>query len=625
MADRSHRSTILGVVLACGLALTGSVLVLARSRASEVIPVTDIPADFSSSHVPLPAGFVLSELATDFGFAPGMVIAPAGEIFVINKGDGVADGPSSVRLIQDGVVRDEPILTIRTNSLADSGLLSIALDPTFATSGWFYLYYATAERADVENGATFLRLSRFTFDLEDRVAPADSEVVIIDDIPWGEIHHGNALQFDEVGNLLLGLGDRGDKSSAQDDDDWQRGAILRIRPLPEGGYAIPPDNPFIDDPEVSDEVFAIGVRNPFRFARRASDGLTVLSDVGSEHWEEINRLSPGANYGWPIREGPCNAGRYHPCSVPSESFTDPVVAYRHDDSLSVGRSGAVTALAFYEGTDFPDRYRGQLFFADLNRGFLGVADPDKPGDFNVLTARPAVHGITDIVSADGGLYILNIFLGKIYFLGFDGEANQVPVATMTASTSQTTPGTTVRFDGNESADPDGDDLVFNWNFGDGSTEAGSSAFAEHAFEFDGTYDVRLWVTDSDGAISVAAQETISVYSGELPQIELAINGQIATNWQFDDLVEFSVNRSTDNGLGSSPYQWRVEQVHNDHVHPQVGAIEAANGQFRIPEVAHDPNGEVAYRFLLTMRTDSGQEILVSLDLLPAIGQRIGNG
>ena len=91
------------------------------------------------------------------------------------------------------------------------------------------------------------------------------------------------------------------------------GKVLRIRPLPEGGYEVPGDNPFIGVAGYRAEIFAMGLRNPYRMTYRPADGQFYLADVGLDTWEEIDRVEPGANYGWPVREGPCALGEPPPC------------------------------------------------------------------------------------------------------------------------------------------------------------------------------------------------------------------------------------------------------------------------------------------------------------------------
>ncbi|MEM8857568.1 MAG: PQQ-dependent sugar dehydrogenase, partial [Chloroflexota bacterium] len=508
--------------------------------------------------------------------------------------------------------------SIHTNGINDSGLLAITIDPDFENNGWFYIYYTTAIGSLNYTGQTEIRLSRFTLDPQTNKIVPNSETFIIDNIPWGFAHHGNSLKFDSAGNLLMGLGDRFSMDQAQDGQDKFRGKIIRIKPLPEGGYEVPADNPFVNNPDVADEIFALGVRNPFRITIRESDQTIVVGDVGAEHWEEVNILEPGLNYGWPEREGPCEAFRYEPCSTTPSQFTDPVITYKHDENLDIGQNGAITGLGFYEGDEFPKEYQNKLFFSDFNQGFIAYGDIDNPPDFEIFSVGVPRLGIVDIIEADGGLYLLNIYEGKIYFLYHTDSQNQVPTGSFTADAEYLLPDQTITFDATQSVDPDGAKLTFNWDFGDGTTLSTNEKIVEHVYQMDGTYEVTLQVEDVQGAQSTIIEETIYVYSGELPEIELTIMNDLARpKWHGGDVIGYEATRSSTDDLdATSPYTWQVLMHHNEHVHPQIGNLEMISGTYNIPSDNHDGDWNIWYRFDLTMKTESGQEITVSKEIFP---------
>src|SRR5690606_6749860 len=151
------------------------------------------------------------------------------------------------------------------------------------------------------------------------------------------------------GTLLIATGDAGYGPIAQNLSALN-GKILRIRPT-DSGYEIPADNPFVDTPGARPEIYALGLRNPFRMTKRRDGGIFV-ADVGDHSWEEVNQVASGANYGWPEREGLCPQGQHPPCAPAPAHYTDPVIAYQTSDA-----PGAITALAFYEGIEFPEQYR----------------------------------------------------------------------------------------------------------------------------------------------------------------------------------------------------------------------------------------------------------------------------
>ncbi|MEM8857567.1 MAG: PQQ-dependent sugar dehydrogenase [Chloroflexota bacterium] len=565
----------------------------------------------------LPPGFAISDYAEGLGFATGMVILPNKDVMLLNKGIG-ENFLTPIRLVVNGVMQPEPVVSLYTNATGDSGLLALTIDPDFENNGWFYVYYATGASSFAYSGQTELRLSRFTFDHQTNKAVPNSEIFIMNGIPWAEVHHGNSLKFDSAGNLLMGLGDRAEQTQAQDISDPYIGKVLRIKPLSDGGYDIPADNPFVNDPNIPNEIYALGVRNPFRMATRDSDGTIVIGDVGSAYWEEVNILAPGLNYGWPEREGRCNAFRFEPCSPTPLGFTDPVVTYRHDENLAIGQNGAITGLDFYEGSEFPVEYQNKLFFTDFNQGFIAYADIDNPPEFEIFSTEFPVAGIVDIIAADGGLYLLNIYEGKIYFVYYTDSQNQVPNASFTSSAELMKPNQAITFDATNSFDPDGAKLTFNWDFGDGTTLSTNDKVTEYTYQTDGSYKVTLQVEDVQGAQSLIAEQTIYIYSGEIPEIELKISNDLArSKWHGGDAIEYTAVRSSLDGLDpTTPYKWQILLHHNEHVHPQIGDLEVISGTYNISKANHDGDWNLWYRFQLTMKTSTGQEIELSKEIFP---------
>ena len=153
-----------------------------------------------------------------------------------------------------------------------------------------------------------------------------------------------------------------------------------------------------------------------------------MADVGQVTWEEINLLQPGANYGWPVREGPCPLDMSEDYPPAPEIYADPILSYLHPDK---GGSG-ITAVTYYAGNSFPEAYRNRLFYADFDGRWLSVADPD-----NVATtvARFAenVDPITDMEATEGGLYLASVWGGRIYYIYYNTDANQPPVVQLRAS------------------------------------------------------------------------------------------------------------------------------------------------------------------------------------------------
>ena len=217
---------------------------------------------------------------------------------------------------QDGVVAvfpDDPsvstasvFLDIRDRVSTEGneeGLLGLAFDPAYADTGRFYVYYSAAKpRRSV--------LSRFSVSPENplQADPASETVLLEVPQPYSN-HNGGQLVFGPDGYLYLGLGDggsAGDPQSNGQNPGTLLGSVLRMDVSPEGGspvYRIPRDNPFVGVEGAREEIWAYGLRNPWRFSFDRETGRLWLGDVGQQSWEEINLIERGGNYGWNLMEG----------------------------------------------------------------------------------------------------------------------------------------------------------------------------------------------------------------------------------------------------------------------------------------------------------------------------------
>ena len=232
----------------------------------------------------------------------------------------------------------------------EEGLLGLAFDPNYQENGYIYLYYSAANpRRSV--------ISRFT---RGQVNPASadpaSEVIIMEiNQPFAN-HNGGQLTFGPDGYLYIGLGDGGSGGDPQGNGqnlNTLLGSILRIdvRGLSaRGGYKIPPDNPFVSRADARPEIWAYGLRNPWRFSFDRQTGLLWAGDVGQDKWEEIDIITKGANYGWNIMEG---LHCYSPSAGCNQSgLTLPLAEYDHSQGCSVTggyvyRGDKVPSLAGY--------------------------------------------------------------------------------------------------------------------------------------------------------------------------------------------------------------------------------------------------------------------------------------
>jgi len=292
----------------------------------------------------------------------------------------------------------------------EAGLLGIALHPDFATNRQVFLSYTRAGLVS--------HISRFTasFDGSTLIRLSEQEVLTI--AQDFDNHNGGHLVFGLDGFLYAGFGDGGDSDDplnrAQDTTNLL-GSIIRIDV--DGGtpYVIPEENVFAGNPVCTQgfgsadcpELFAWGLRNPWRWSFDTQTGALWAGDVGQDRFEEIDMVESGNNYGWRIREG-AN------CNIPDErcrtaGLIDPVFEYDH----SLGE--AVTGGFVYRGNDFPD-LEGVYLFGDFVSGRLWGLFEDSDGDFSaeVLVDDTGLSIVSFAEDTDLELYLLDYAAGLVY-------------------------------------------------------------------------------------------------------------------------------------------------------------------------------------------------------------------
>lgn len=248
--------------------------------------------------------------------------------------------------LQDRVTYDD-----RTN---EEGFLGLAFHPRFKDNGELYVFY-TLRGAKLTNVLSRFRLRR---DDPTRADPDSEEVLLRVERPFWN-HDGGTLCFGPDGYLYLALGDGGAANDPYDNGQnlaTLLGSVLRIdvdRKGPDKPYAIPKDNPFVSRPGVAAEIFAYGLRNPWRIAFDRQTGQLWAADVGQNLYEEINLLQPGGNYGWNRREG------FHPFGAKGrgvdDDYREPIWEYHHD----IGNS--ITGGSVYRGKALPELQGAYLY------------------------------------------------------------------------------------------------------------------------------------------------------------------------------------------------------------------------------------------------------------------------
>ena len=280
---------------------------------------------------------------------------------------------------------------VTTNS--ERGLLAIEFGPA---AEWFYVHWSDL------NGDNVLSAWRWTGELLD---PSDRRDLLVVEEPFAN-HNGGGLDFGHDGYLYWGLGDggaAGDPVNAGQDGSTLLGSIIRIDPDPVGEtYSIPPDNPFTTDPDVADEIWALGLRNPWKMEFDDLTGDLWVGDVGQDRFEEIDRLATsdgGANLGWRCFEG-------------FERFADCDVANHHLPVLTYGRSlgRSVTGGVVYRGEVFPELY-GAYVFGDFASGRIWAL----PEGSVIAVALPLViEGAVGFgTGPDGEVWVLQLPVGRV--------------------------------------------------------------------------------------------------------------------------------------------------------------------------------------------------------------------
>lgn len=303
---------------------------------------------------------------------------------------------------RDDVEKADVFLDIRKRVRTqhnEEGLLGLAFPPDYERSGVFYVDYSASKPRRSQ-------LSRFRVNSDRTAADPDSEESILRlEQPYGN-HNGGMITFGPDGHLYIGFGDggaAGDPKDAGQDLSVLLGKILRVEVDATGGYVVPPGNPFEDQAGARPEIWAYGLRNPWRFSFDRQTGELWTGDVGQDAIEEIDRIDVGKNYGWRLKEGTAN---YTSSRGKATELVDPIVEYGHD----VGQS--VTGGYVYRGTHLP-AFRGAYFYGDFVTGIVWALTTN--GD--KVVSNEAVANVPMLASfgedADGELYAVSLE-GRIY-------------------------------------------------------------------------------------------------------------------------------------------------------------------------------------------------------------------
>ena len=347
------------------------------------------PSDPESSR-PVDGRFVAERVVSLPNFPVAMAFTSANRILVTEKGGFGGVRTASVRVVEDGSLRDRRLITFHdVQTGGERGLLGIALDPNYQANSLVYAFYTSANRTNI--------VARFTDDAFGQDGDEDAESVITN-LPSDVCgnHQGGSIAFGPDGMLYVSVGDNGCDRCTSQQANTLAGKILRYT----RDGSIPDDNPFADMPFPSSAFFATGLRNSFDFTFHPATGDIFATENGPSQNDEINRILPGVNYGWPFFQ--CRESANTDCPVPRPSNRGPIQCY---PSVI-----APTGIAVYQGNVYPQPYQGNVFFGDFNNGVLHRLVLSEDGTTVVAADDRFLSGFGQIidlaVSPDGILYVL---------------------------------------------------------------------------------------------------------------------------------------------------------------------------------------------------------------------------
>ncbi len=546
----------------------------------------------------LPAGFVAEQIAG--GLDPtDLVITPDNRILISIKS-------GRILVVDNDELLPHTFLDIsdRVDNFNERGLGHLVLDPDFETNNYYYVYY-TAKNTNRN------RISRFT--ANGNTTLPGSEVILLElDAMSGSIHNGGDMVFGPDGKLYVSTGDGANPATAQSANSLL-GKILRMNK----DGSVPADNPYYANPAfngVYKLIYSLGLRNPFSMDIQPGTGSIFACDVGQETWEEVNNIVAGANYGWPLIEGPRTT------QSPPPNYHDPLYAYTHASGCSV------VGAAFYNPAvpSFPPEYHGKFFFADYCGGYIRALDPATGNTMPFATGinRPLAFA----VSRQGDMYYLQRAgmgggspedntstpdgsLWKITYTGsgvpFIGQQPQP--ATVVAGENAVF---SVRAFGQEP-------LIYQWykNGVSVGTHASILELTEVALSDNGAL---IWCEVSNVlGTATSTQVTLTVTANTRPQPEISLP-EVDYRYEAGTMLLFAGTAADaeDGVLPASQLTWKIDFHHDDHVHPALQSTSGIlSGEYAIPRIG-ETDDNVWYRIYLTATDSEGLSKTVYRDVYP---------
>ena len=538
----------------------------------------------------VPAGFTDAHVAGGLNSPTAMAVAPDGRIFV-------AQQHGQIRVIKNGQLLSTPFASVTVNSQNERGLGGIVLDPQFATNGYVYVYY-TATSPILHN-----RVARFTANGDVAVGGSHTTILDLPDLIGAINHMGGAMHFGTDGKLYVAVGNHDlIEAGPQQSIDNVYGKFLRINK----DGSIPSDNPFYNQTSgINRAIYAYGLRNPFTFGIQPGTGRILINDVGQDAFEEVNNGRAGANYGWPLTEGPTG----------NPNFDSPLYSY------PTSQGCAITGGAFYnpQANQFPASYVGKYFFADLCGGWIRVLDVNTR---QATTFATGANMPVDIdVHSDGSMYYLQRGDGTVRRV-----TSAVAAPTITDHPDNVTVSTGQSATFNVSASGGGT-LSYQWQ----RRNSGSSTFNNISGATSISYTInsttgtdngaafRAVVTNSSGSATSNAA-TLTVETNAEPTATITAPAPLTT-FAHGQTFNYSGTGTDpeDGNLPPSAFTWTVDYYTNGVQRPFIPPTSGqTSGSFTIPTTSPYTGTDVLYRIWLTVRDSGGRTHTTSRDLIPRI-------
>ncbi|MBT9317279.1 DUF4347 domain-containing protein [Leptothoe spongobia] len=591
----------------------------------------------------LPNGFQNELVVDDLVQPVALETLPNGNMLVaFREGEILTFDPSSLNPVVSNY-----LTVTNTFKAKETGLMDIRFD---ATDGYLYTYYSSA----LTDKATISRWDTNNVNPTEEIIWEDVNI-----LDGAVFHIGGSIDFGPDGKIWLTIGDKF-KQNTSPDLDKHNGKIVRINKdgtIPDGldgsianPYAI--DN----DPTTLPDIWASGLRNPFRSSWDIESGRFFIGDVGGNDntgtdasWEELNVATlntAGASYGWPTYEGPAQPSD----PTPPANYIDPFFSWQHNES-----GAAIIGGLVYRGTLFPEQYQGAYFFSDFVDETIEYLTFDQSGDIiggdtvpndangggsggNILFEENA-GAITDFsVGADGALYYLDINsrsaggggqVRRINYLGGGGGNLPPAISDFSVSSTSGAPGLVVDFSVTAAA-PNGDTLTYQWDL-DGNPNTGSSfagiaglwedvttvGSTTYTYANAGTYLPVVVVTD--GELSDRSDDlfptTIQVGSGPTVSIVTPANGITVRAGEVVNLEAVATD-AEDGTLTGASLVWDTVLFHNDHNHPDPAAYTGTNPSLQIESSGHDYFGDVNLTIIVTATDSDGLTATDSITIFP---------